>query len=170
MYDVILDDYFEWLYYMAVYDEDMRRYKKLLGMLHDMEYRYFVEYDENRASDGENLRWYYVDDGGEPDILKWKEPCTVLEMMLSVALHMMNISGEMDTRYWFWRMLDNLDLAWMTDSSYDGDYIYGKISLFLDRDYEPDGNGNIIHIPGCKEDLRKVEIWCQICWYLDYIL
>ena len=73
----------------------------------------------------------------------------------------------MDIRYWFWRMLDNLDLSWMTDRKFDSEYVYGQVSNFLDRDYEPDGRGNIIHIPGCKEDLRKIEIWQQMCWYLD---
>lgn len=165
----ILNDYFDWLYFMVVPNGKFRR---LLCMLHSMEFKYFVDYDENRASDGVNLRWYYVDDGGNDEILRWKEPCTVLEMLISLAMHMDNIVGDeqYDIPYWFWLMVNNLDLAWMEDDKYDKTYVYGRIAMFLDRKYEPDGDGNIIYIPGCKEDLREVEIWWQMCWYLDSIL
>lgn len=165
--DAVLDDYFEWLYSLAIYKEDGWGFRKLFMMLHDMDFRYSVEHDENRALDGENLRWYYVSDGGDERIMDWARPCTVLEMIIAVALHMENITGEMDIRYWFWRMLDNLDLSWMNDRKFDSEYVYGQISNFLDREYEPDGRGNIIHIPRCNEDLREIEIWKQICWYLD---
>ena len=56
--DVVLDDYFEWLYELTIYEEDGWGFRKLFMMLHDMEFRYSIEYDENRALDGENLRWY----------------------------------------------------------------------------------------------------------------
>ena len=168
--DTVLDDYFEWLYLVTIYEEDGWGFRKLFEMLHDMSFRYSVEYDENRAADGENMRWYYVNDGGDIRIMDWARPCTVLELIVSVALHMENITDEMDIRYWFWRMLDNLDLSWMTDRKFDAAYVYGQVENFLDRNYEPDGLGNIIHIPGCKEDLREVEIWKQMCWYLDSFL
>lgn len=166
----ILNDYFDWLYFMVV--PNGGKFRKLLTMLHTMEFKYFVEYDENRASDGVNLRWYYVDDGGDDEILRWKEPCTVLEMLIALAMHMDKIVGdrELDIVHWFWLMLDNLDLAWMKDDKYDKTYVYGRVAMFLDREYEPDGNGNIIYIPDSPDDLRDVEIWNQMCWYLDNIL
>ena len=170
----ILNDYFDWLYFLVVPNPSRNQFRKLLTMLHSMEFRYYVDYDENRASDGENLRWYYVDDGGNDAILKWKQPCTVLEMIISLAMHMDDIvgdtEGELDIKHWFWVMIDNLHLGWMTDDQYEKAYVYGRVSMFLNRDYEPDGEGNIIYIPGCKEDLRDVEIWWQMCWYLDSIL
>lgn len=166
----ILNDYFDWLYFMVV--PNGGKFRKLLTMLHTMEFKYFVEYDENRASDGVNLRWYYVDDGGDDEILRWKEPCTVLEMLIALAMNMDKILGdrELDIVHWFWLMLDNLDLAWMKDDKYDKAYVYGRVAMFLDREYEPDGNGNIIYIPDSPDDLRDVEIWNQMCWYLDSIL
>lgn len=170
----ILNDYFDWLYFMVVGDPVNNHYRRLLEMLHSMEFKYFVDYDENRAFDGMNLRWYYVDDGGDDKILRWKEPCTVLEMLIALAMNMDktvgDTEGELDIRHWFWMMLDNLDLAWMTDDKYDKTYIYGRVAMFLDRRYEPNGDGNIIYIPDCEEDLREVEIWWQMCWYLDSIL
>jgi hypothetical protein len=95
-------------------------------------------------------------------------------MIISLAMHMDKIvgdsDGELNLVHWFWLMIDNLDLAWMTDDKYEKAYVYGRVAIFLDRKYEPDGEGNIIHIPGCEDDLRDVEIWCQMCWYLDSIL
>lgn len=170
----ILNDYFDWLYFMVVPNPARSKFRKLLTMLHSMEFKYFVDYDENRASDGVNLRWYYVDAGGQDEILRWKEPCTVLEMLIALAMHMDDIvgdtDGDLDIVHWFWMMLYNLDLEWMIDDKYDKAYAYGKVAMFLDREYEPDGNGNIICIPDCDTDLRDVEIWWQMCWYLDSIL
>lgn len=166
----VLNDYFEWLYFMVVDTSRQLRYRKLFALLHDMEFEYHVDYDENRASDGMNLRWYYVDDGGDDEILRWKAPATVLEVIISIAMHMDNISGEYGVQHWFWMMIKNLDLDWMVDEEFNKAMVYGKVSIFMDRAYEPDGNGNIIYIPDCPEDLRKIEIWNQMCWYLDSIL
>lgn len=172
--NIILNDYFDWLYFMVVPNPGKNQYRKLLTTLHSIEFRYFVDYDENRASDGENLRWYYVDDGGNDEILRWKEPCTVLEMIISLAMRMDNIvgdtDGELDIVHWFWMMMYNLDLDWMFDDRFDKSYLNGRVKMFLDRTYQPDGEGNIIYISGCDTDLRDVEIWWQMCWYLDSIL
>lgn len=174
--DNILDDYFDWLYFKVMSGQLTSRnsFRKLLIMLHTIPFRYFVAYDENRAADGINLRWYYVTDGGYNDILQWDSKCTVLEMLVSLAMTMENMVGEPGDDYglahWFWMMLDNLDLATMTDDVYDKTYVYGRVSMFMDRTYEPDGYGNIIYIPGVKDDLRDVEIWYQMCWYLDSIM
>ena len=164
----VLDDYFEWLY--SQIDDEGYGFTKLLSMLQDMDYYYSVDYDENRASDGENLRWYYVNDGGNDRIMEWAHCCTVLEMMFALALKMENITGEGDVSYWFWQMMDNVGLSYMTDRKFDSDQVYGRISNFLDREYEPDGQGNIFYIPDCADDLRRVETWKQMCWYLDYLM
>lgn len=165
----ILNDYFDWLYFMVVPNPNRDHFRKLLTMLHTMEFKYFVDYDENRASDGINMRWYYVCDGGNDEILRWKEPCTVLEMIIALAMQMDSIMGDRDRDvvYWFWMMIENLNLDWMTDDQYDKAIVYGRVSIFLDRTYEPDGEGNIIYIPDYPRDLRKLEIWNQMCLYLD---
>ena len=115
-----------------------------------------------------------VDDGGNDEILRWKNNCTVLEMLIAAAIQMEKIMDDPDidysARHWFWMFLENLDLADMTDDVYDKTYIYGRVSMFMDRTYDPDGDGNIIYIPNIREDLRDIEIWCQMCWYMDSIL
>ena len=55
----------------------------------------------------------------------------------------------------------------MTDDIYDRDLVKHKLDIFLHREYEPDGKGGLFYIRDCAEDLREVEIWAQLCWYLD---
>ena len=74
------------------------------------------------------------------------------------------------TGQWFWGMITNLGLGGMTDESFDIDSASRKIRRFLDRKYEPDGTGGLFTIPRCSVDLRTVEIWYQLCWFLDTII
>lgn len=42
------------------------------------------------------------------------------------------------------------------------------IERFLDREYSPDGKWwFILQLEIAEYDLRDVEIWTQLCWYLD---
>lgn len=171
MNDYVLNDYFEWLYMKVA---KKTSYRKLIMQLHDIEFRYHVDYDVNRAMDGMNLRWYYVDDGGDDAILQWKAPCSVLEMLIALAMHMESILDEPDNQYdiyyWFWYFMFNLDLEDMQDAYFEKAYVYGRVAIFMDRKYDPDGEGNIIYIPDCSDDLRSMEIWHQMCWYIDSII
>lgn len=172
----VLNDYFEWLCCTVKKEQPSKRasYKKLLVLLHSITFRYSVEYDENRAADGEHLRWRYVYDGGYQDILNWEEPCTVLEMIIALSFQMEGIMSDPDVdhgvSHWFWIMISNLNLDYMSNSKFDRLIVYERINVFLDRMYEPNGKGNIFRIDICREDLREVEIWYQMCWYLDSIL
>lgn len=172
----ILNDYFEWLYSIVKNERRSKRasYKKLLSTLHNIEFKYFIDYDENRAADGIEMRWRYVCEGGNKAILKWKEPCTVLEMILGLAYQMEYIMDDPILDYkvghWFWIMISNLELDRMTDSKFNKNEVYGRIFIFLERKYEPNGEGNIIKIDNTDTDLRDVEIWWQMCWYLDSII
>jgi hypothetical protein len=70
---------------------------------------------------------------------------------------------------WFWGMITSLGLGSMTDDNFDRDYIDDVIDVFLDRNYAPNGKGGLFTIRNCKDDLRYVEIWYQLCWYLNSI-
>ena len=81
-----------------------------------------------------------------------------------------------DTRYgdrttqWFWNMIVNLGLGGMVDALVDIEEVDKIIERFLNREYEPNGRGGLFTIDNCEEDLREVEIWYQLCWYLDSIV
>ena len=66
-------------------------------------------------------------------------------------------------------MIASLGLNGMSDNHYDEKYVNDVINRFLDREYEPNGKGGLFTIRNCEHDLRDVEIWYQLCWYLDTI-
>lgn len=175
---VIENEYFEWLYnYVCKYKvHGDVSYRKLFAMLHDTEFIFSIPNDVNRAIDGEDLRYRFSlefeEREGVPIPCKIEGPCSVLEMMVALAIRCEETIMD-DPRYgdrtaqWFWRMMSNLGLGLMTDDIYDRDLVKHKLDIFLHREYEPDGKGGLFYIRDCAEDLRKVEIWAQLCWYLD---
>ena len=58
----------------------------------------------------------------------------------------------------------------MSDDMFDKKYATYVINRFLNREYESNGKGGLFTINNCDEDLRNVEIWYQLCWYLDSII
>lgn len=172
----ILNDYFEWLYSIVKKERVIKKsYRKLLAFLHSEEFVYVDDYDSNRAADGEQLRWRYVYEAkGCEDILDWKEPCTVLEMLIALSFQMENImegsNADYSVGYWFWMMLTNLGLEKMTDNNFNKLIVDDIIYKFMHRKYEPNGEGNIFVLDDCSNNLRDVEIWWQMCWYLDSIM
>ena len=71
------------------------------------------------------------------------------------------------TEQWFWEMIVNLGLGGMMDDIFDVEHVEYIVDRFLNREYEPNGRGGLFFIRNCKYDLRRVEIWYQLCWYLD---
>ena len=167
--------YFEWLYNYVCKGRVNKSisYQDLFLLLHDIEFTFYVRNDVNRARDGVDLRYrfaMYMDDERVMDVLDG--PCSVLEMMVALAIRCEETIMD-DTRYgdrtsqWFWNMLTNLGLNYMTDDKFDREIAVTKIYDFLERRHDPDGKGGLFYIKGCKDDLRDVEIWTQLCWYLD---
>ena len=173
--DQVKNNYFNWLYNYACKGRigNNISYKKLFKALYDTEFRYYLLRDSNRAADGVDLRYRYsisVNDERVLDILD--EPCSVLEMILALAIRCEETIMD-DTRYgdrtgqWFWNMLSNLGISYMIDEKFD-EPIFNKIIYdFMVRRYSRDGRGGLFYIPNCSEDLRDVEIWTQLCWYLN---
>ena len=103
-----------------------------------------------------------------------EKPCSVLEMMVALSLRCEeeimddpNIGDR--TRQWFWGMVVSLGLGAMHDDRFDKKYVDETIERFLKRKYEYDGRGGLFTIKDSNRDLREVEIWYQLCWYLDSI-
>lgn len=178
--DQIKDEYFTWLYNYVCKGKTHSTvsYIKLFTLLHDIEFTFLIGMDVNRAQDGIDLRYRFamIHEDSEDmvnnivDILRG--PCSVLEMMVALAIRCEETIMD-DTRYgdrtgqWFWSMMNNLGIGNMFDERFDRDFVEEKISIFLNRKYTPDGKGGLFYIRGCTDDLRNVEIWVQLCWYLD---
>lgn len=174
----INNDYFEWLFDIvcgSVCNEKIS-YRRLMMELHSIDFRYIIDRDENRANDGLDLRYRFsVEKDCGKDISKYIiGPCSVFEMIAALAIRCEETIMD-DPRYgdrtaqWFWGMINNLGLGSMIDSNFDKDYVHEVVDTFLDRKYAPNGRGGLFTVRNCG-DLRKVEIWCQLNWYLDSII
>ena len=168
-------EYFEWLYDYVCKGRSHSKvsYRKLFEFLHQVEFTFSIPNDINRARDGVDLRYRFAlskDDERILDILDG--PCSVLEMMVALAIRceeaIMDNTGYGDrTGQWFWNMTSNLGIGYMTDDIYDEKIVDDAVYNFLERRYDPDGKGGLFRIRGCEDDLRRYEIWTQLCWYLD---
>lgn len=171
----VKNDYFEWLYNYVCKNRVNANvsYRKLFMLLHDIDFDFYIPNDINRARDGVDLRYRFAmtnDDERIMDILDG--PCTVLEMMVALAIRCEETIMD-DPKYgdrtgqWFWGMITNLGIGYMTDEEFVKELAVKKIYDFLERQYSPNGKGGLFYIKDCDEDLTNVEIWTQMCWYLD---
>ena len=73
------------------------------------------------------------------------------------------------TAQWFWQMIVTMGLGSMTDTRFNIDAVEAEVENFLSRKYEPDGRGGLFKIHKCNADLRRIDIWTQMLWYMDSI-
>lgn len=66
-------------------------------------------------------------------------------------------------------MINSLGLDRMDDLRFDEDYTNSIIIRFLNRKYERNGKGGLFTIKRPDLDLRTVEIWYQMSWYLNEV-
>lgn len=172
--------YFEWLCEIVQINYGAQGYHTLAAILHGMDFYWLLDHDENRATDGLELREIFLEELSEKeglsdgtsvdDIFPDDRVCTVLEMMVALAQRMENtVLYDSDipdrTPDWFDHMLINLGLDdftddWITlDSS---DEIITRVQRALDRQYDFDGNGGFWPLKHARRDQRDVEIWYQM--------
>lgn len=173
----IQQQYFDWMYFLVCSsDGRVPSYRKLLHYLNRIEFTYILEMDSNRASDGVELRYRFGYENNIPnfyiEVYLDGRPCSVLEMMVALAFtceeHIMDdpdIGNR--TSEWFWDMIKNLGLKDMDDNNFDTTYVEEVISRFLNREYEPNGKGGLFTLNRCEYDLRTVDIWYQLMWFLN---
>ena len=170
-------DYFDWMYNLVCRNRYSKNisFKKVFSYLNDTKFTYSIRIDLNRAKDGTELRRRYANEFKIANIYdRICGPCSVLEMMIALAIRceetIMDDENFGDrTDQWFWDMMKNLGLGHMDDDEFDEEYVSDVITRFLNRDYEPDGRGGLFFVRNCDIDLRDVEIWIQMLWYLDNI-
>lgn len=170
--------YFNWLYQLVCNDMYSFRtsHRKLLMRLHATDFIWFIDMDINRAYDGMSLRERFEYELSlEPstmDLYFGSRPCSVLEMMIALAIKCEeNIMGDPNygdrTGQWFWSMVVSLGLGSMTDYRYNKEEVDSVIFRFLTRKYDRDGKGGLFTVPNCGVDMREIEIWRQMCLYLN---
>lgn len=179
----IITEYYQYLYQIVCSGSEnipsKWRWDQLISHLFQVPFRYgYIAMDGNRMEDGIRLRDRFGDEfhygQNELSLLDVHE-CSVLEVMIALAFRMEEetmASTEFGdrTNQWFWSMIVSLGLSGMTDDRYDPEYVDEVLERFLDREYCPDGRGSLFTVPGTKKDFRNIEIWYQMCEYLNVIL
>lgn len=179
MTKTIESEYFDWLCHLVCGNDRFRlkSYYDVLCALHNREFTWIISNDENRAEEGIRLRTRFAraKEYDERDVnMKLSWSCSVLEMMIALAIRCEeNIMDDPQvgdrTTQWFWEMIRSLGLMGMTDNLFDAYLVNHIIDIFLSRNYNYTGEGGLFTIKKTTSDLRNVEIWYQLCWYLDNI-
>lgn len=179
--DALNNEYFEWMCDLVCdnrYSKNLS-YHRLMRYLYEIDFDYIIEMDGNRAEDGVDLRYRFAHEKNYDQRLIAtyldNRPCSVLEMMIALSVrceeHIMEDPDVGDrTGQWFWNMIVSLGLGSMTNSKFDRKYVDIVIDRFLNRTYDRNGKGGLFTVNHTLRDLRYVDIWYQMCLYLDEII
>lgn len=169
------ETYLTWLYTKVGLDKELGpRFTRwsLLRQLHKTEFVWFVPNDDNRVEDGRDLRYEFLDEFS----ITWVDEfwmrlgCSVLEMLVALSRRL-SFEAEGEPSDWFWKMIDNLGLAGLTDHRYHLPHIPKQVedvvNQLIFRTYEFDGSGGgLFPLKFPDKDQRQVEIWYQLSAYL----
>ena len=174
----IKEEYFSWMSDLvcgARFSEETS-FDMLLRHLHTREFVPAHPKDKSRAKDGADLRYRFALYHNLLDIKSYLDgPCSILEMMIALAIKCEEETMS-DPRFgdrtgqWFWDMIKSLDLKTMTDGRYDSRYVDYVIDRFLNLGYDSNGRGGLFTIRNYPDDIRDLEIWYQLCEYLNRIV
>lgn len=176
----LTNEYFEWLYGLAYpYDTSIsEEYRKteLLRYLYETPFYSSIAMDDNRISDGISLRYEFGYQKGYDDetvlIYLDNRECSVLEVMIGLAIRcetqlMSDIEYGDRTTQWFRKMIASLGFNRMNNRQFNKKYVSEVLERFLEHQYEPDGRGGLFALTNPTRDMRTVEIWSQLCEYLN---
>ena len=144
-------------------------YQKVLEYLYIRSFNSKVDLDRNRASDGIDLRELYEYETGF-DCDK-SGPCSILEVLIGLAKtceeDIMHDPDYGDRTYlWFWDIMQNLGLTEYDDYMYDLDEVSEIVDQFINRTYGRDGLGGPFYVPGFRGDMRKIDLWYQLNYFI----
>lgn len=179
----IKNAYFRWLCNLVKDSkpDPSETYTYLLGGLYNHEFYGLVGNDEDRGDHGVMLRWLWFDSVKSKGLYNedvvdavLDGPCRFLEMLIALCIKAEDMSaGFVDDDslgYWFWKIIDNLDLAYLNDDRYiecSGSLkVDETVERILNRDYDSDGSGGMFPLKKPENDQRKIEIWYQLSAYL----
>lgn len=151
---------------------DLEKYNWIFHILHNKNFRFIIERDDNRAWDGIKYRDIYVEnnifikDLKEVNIFMNKD-CSVMEMLIGLAIRIENeYIGDPSDEHpedLFFIMISNLGLLDAEDN-FEVNFIIDK---WLDRRFTKTGKGSPFPVKKDKRDQRKLEIWDQIISYIN---
>jgi len=154
-------------------------YQKLFEYLSERVFYSKILQDGNREADGKDLRYRFTEQSNGlytyRDVYLYLDfPVSVLEVILALALrieeHIMgDLNAEDRTSFWLYSMIESIGLSGMDDNHFYLIEADRAIDILLDRAYQRNGRGGLFTVNNPSIDMRKHEIWYQMCWYLEEI-
>ena len=142
-----------------------------MRQLYVKEFVWLIPNDDNRAEDGKELRYEFINEQGIDEVDQaWLDlGCSVLEMMIALARRAAFESDD-EVVEWFWRFIFNLGLNNQTDIAYKSATereVDNVLDTVIFRTYDADGLGGLFPLTHPRQDQRKVELWYQLAAYLS---
>lgn len=162
------ENYISWLMDIANCGKE---YSRLFNLMLDRDFCPYIGNDDNRAEDGLDLRYEFEEEFGVVRELVGR-PCSELEMFLALAKRcerdlMADYCADDQTEKWFWSMLNSVGIGRCVNKGFNTTYCERILDRFENRNYNSDGsNGGPFVVECPREDLRNVEIWYQMLWFL----
>lgn len=173
--------YFDALYDLVAADrEDITdmSYRMLLGVLDGVEFKDTRGIDSNRIHDAQELRADLIAEMAMDHTAVRPFPnVSMLEVMISIADRLGQITGDEDTAFWFWEMVSNLVLDgiddnefWSDPESYE-DEILDRVDNVINIKYDRDGLGGLFLLREgvAPQDMRDTELWYQMQYYANEV-
>lgn len=167
------DAYLRWLYSQiskGKFRSPARTYWSLITILYKTEFIWFVPNDDNRAEDGRELRYEFIEETKIENINEeWLDlGCSMLEMLIGLSRRL-SFHAEGSDRAWFWHLLNNLKLDHLNDSikPFPEEEVNDILDTVIWRRYRKDGVGGLFPLSHARRDQTNVEIWYQLAAYLQ---
>lgn len=169
--------YYEWLLYKVCDEHQKAEYSRLLEYLSCVPFVPKVARDDNLTEHVEYMRESFEDeayDNGQSIAVPNDAPITLLEVMVNLSIKAEDIMQSfdgVDCGRWFWGMLKNSGLIFYTNYRYKDSGVKLHVTRIIHRTYEADGKGGLFYIPhvDAAYDMREIELWYQLMWYIDYV-
>jgi hypothetical protein len=159
--------YSSWLYDRIRIPRGAGEYSTLLTIMGALEFVWILGNDENRISDGRDVRLQYLADTGyTADI--YVGGVSFLEVLIGLSERVaFLVDGEPID--WAWNLMKNLKLGGFHDplSGRESRKIMTILENVIWRRYGPDGSGGFFPLTNPKSDQREVEIWDQMSAYIE---
>ncbi|WP_315128123.1 hypothetical protein [uncultured Actinomyces sp.] len=173
--------YFDVLYDLVAADREEvtdLSYRMLLGVLDEAEFKDTRGIDGNRIQDAQELRADLIAEMAMDHTAVRPFPnVSMLEVMISIADRLGQITGDEDTAFWFWEMVSNLTLDgiddtefWSDPESYEEE-ILDRADDIININYDRDGLGGLFLLREgvAPQDMRDTELWYQMQYYANEV-
>lgn len=162
--------YFNWLSSMVMGTSEKARYNVLVTQLFLTDFTWFIPNDDNRGFEGIELRNRYYEETGHN---YYEEKVSFLEVLIALSIRCHDMSGEMTVKKWFWKLMNNVGLDYFIDERYRigtaASAVHEIVDRILNRTYERSGEGGLFPLrkKNIRNDQRRVELWYQMCEYIN---